>query len=100
MLELKSQSQQGNSSKEKMKMSAFFFIVFLAYKDRSEVLDTYSWMKYSPSCWVLIFFFYRCFSKLSFLSQNGPLPYIDDGIDTKKSIILSCNYILEFFNFC
>ena len=42
MLELKSQSQQGNSSKEKMKMSAFFFIVFLAYKDRSEVLDTYS----------------------------------------------------------
>ena len=40
MLELKSQSQQGNSSKEKMKMNAFFSIVFLAYKDRSKVLDT------------------------------------------------------------
>ena len=66
MLELKSQSQQGNSSKEKMKMSAFFFIVFLAYKDRSEVLDTYSWMKYSPSCWVLIFFFLSLLFKAVF----------------------------------
>ena len=68
-------------------MNTFFFIVFLAYKGRNEVLDTYLWMKHSPSCWILIsfFFFIAAFQRCLFLvSQNGLLPYVNDGIDTRK----------------